>query len=124
MSAPPINDTTTIFIRLGEEIQKAIGTRISRHNGEVEACLTTVSTMLKDRAQDNSEQVAEQAAALMLVLEGAEHLTSNALVVQTNLKRASFLTNETLDLACIAKNLESSSLYRVTLEEAKRYGLV
>ena len=124
MPREPIRDTTTVFVRSGGETQKAIQTRIARHNGEVAACLTTVSTMLKDKAQNNSEQVAEQAAALMLVLEGGEHLTAEALVVKTNLKRASFLTNETLDLTCIAVNLDSDAQYLVSLEEAKRYGLV
>ena len=124
MAGHQIRDTTTTFVISGDDIQTSINERMIRHRSETDRCLTTVADMLKEKGQDNSEQVAIQAAAIMAVLFGADNLASDALVVQVNIERASFLNKECLELACIAKNLQATASYYVTLEEAKRYGLV
>ena len=124
MARAQVRDTTTVFVMLGEEIQKTIQNRIARHNGEIGTCLTKVADVLKEKSQYNIERLPDEAAALMLVLASGQNLTATALVVQTNVERASFLSKEVLDLTCIGKNLDSEGFYNVTLEEAKRYGLV
>lgn len=124
MTTRTYRETTTEFVLEGASIQKALQSRISRHQSEVETCLTKISSMLKEKAEYNTENLAAQAAAVMLVLTSDAHLTSDALVIKTQLERASYLAKEQLDLVCIAKNIESEMLYKVSLEEAKRYGLV
>lgn len=124
MSAVSVRETTTEFVILGKDIQMSLQKRITRHSNETDKCLTTISTMLKDKSKNNPELIAEQAAALMLALESEENIVADAIVVKTNIKRASYLSKESLDLSCIAHNLDSDGIYKVTLEEAKRYGLV
>ena len=119
-----VRETTTTFLVIGSDIQKSITSRISRNKGEIDKCLTNVSSMLKEKAQHNIEQIAEQATAIMLVLAMGEHLTSDSLVVKTQVERASFLSKENLELSCIAKNLDKDTIYKVTSQEAMRYGLV
>jgi hypothetical protein len=117
-------ETTTEFILQGTDIQKSLQSRISRHKNEVDKCLTAISDVLKAKSGGTIDNLATNASAVMLVLTTDKHLTADALIIKTQLERASFLSQEQLDLSCIAKNIDSNVLYKVTLEEAKRYGLV
>lgn len=121
---PPVRETTTTFLRSGVEIQTAIATRTKNMEVDFERCLTTVSDMLKDKAQGDYDLLATRASSLMLVTLAKDNLKSEALIVKTSIERASYLQKEILDLGIIATNLDSEVRYLVTLDEAKRYGLV
>lgn len=121
---PPVRETTTTFLRSGVEIQTAIAMRTKNMEVDFERCLTTVSDMLKDKAQGDYDLLATRASSLMLVTLAKDNLKSEALIVKTSIERASYLQKEILDLGIIATNLDSDQRYLVTLDEAKRYGLV
>jgi hypothetical protein len=124
MATKTVKETTKEFIIIGDAIQKSLHLRITRHDNEINKCLTTVADLLLSKSNGDIEQLASQAAAGMLALTSQKHLTSDALLIKTQLDRASYLSEERLDLTCIAKNLFSSEYYRVLLDEAIRYGLV
>lgn len=123
-AAPGVRDTTQVFVLDGAEIIKAIQARASRHQGEVSQCLDKVSDVLKRKSEGEYESLSVHAVGAMLALVRGEYQTTDSLEIKAQLDRAAYLTNEQLDLSCIARNLVKESYYKVTLEEAKRYGLV
>lgn len=120
----PVANNTTDFLLEGSLIQRAIHARLAKHQGEVSACLTKVSTMLQDKSGGSAETLAAEAAAAMLALLAGEHSTASTLFLKALLERSAFLSREQLDLSCIALNIRSEAFYQVSLKEAKRYGLV
>lgn len=124
MPAPSVRDTTQEFVLTGHEIIDAIHQRSTRHQNEIGQCLDKVSALLKRKAGGEFEELANHAVGAMMAIVREEYLTSDSLEIKAQLDRAAYLTNERLDLSCIARNLVKESYYKVTLEEAKRYGLV
>ena len=114
-----VHDTKS-FILYSESIEKAISERVKRHEKELETCLSNVANILKTQAGGDVHKI----ASLMLSLEMGHNLVNDALVVQAHLERASFLMEEIIDLSCISNNLTRGEEYSVSLEDAKRYGLV
>jgi hypothetical protein len=123
MAQAQVRDTTQTFIVAGGEIQATLATRAAQHEGEVTKCLNKVAALLKGKAED-FDGLAVQATGAMLALSQGKHLNTDALEIKSQLDRAAYLTDERLDLLCIRRNLGDQSFYKVTLEEAKRYGLV
>lgn len=124
MPQPELRDTTQVFFIQGGSIQKSIQHRSKQHEGELAKCLDKVATLIKNKADGDYEALGVVATGAMLALVQDVHLTSDSVEVRAQLDRASYLTSERLDLLCIARNLSESTFYKVTLEEAKRYGLV
>jgi len=124
MATPTVRDTTQEFVLSGEEIIKAIQSRSNRHQNEIGQCLDKVSDLLKRKSEGEFDALSSHAVGAMLAIVREEYLTSDSLEIKAQLDRAAYLTNEQLDLLCIARNLVKESYYKVTLEEAKRYGLV
>lgn len=124
MAVPSVRDTTQEFVLSGREIIEAIQQRSSRHQGEIGQCLDKVNVLLKRKANGDFDELSNNAVGAMLALIRKEYLTSDSLEIKVQLDRAAYLTNERLDLSCIARNLVKESYYKVKLEEAKRYGLV
>jgi hypothetical protein len=123
MAQAQVRDTTQTFIVAGGEIQETLNKRAKQHEGEIAKCLDKVAVLLKAKAADY-ETLAIQATGAMLALSQGKHMNSDSLEIKTQLDRAAYLTDERLDLLCIRRNLGDQSFYKVTLEEAKRYGLV
>jgi hypothetical protein len=123
MANAPVRDTTQVFVVAGGEIQAMLQTRSQQHEGEIAKCLDKVATLLKGKATD-FDGLATQATGAMLALSQGKHMNSDSLEIKTQLDRAAHLTDERLDLLCIRRNLNDQTFYKVTLEEAKRYGLV
>lgn len=123
MAQAPVRDTTQVFIVSGGEIQTTLQKRAAQHAGELSKCLDKVAVLLKGKATD-FDNLAVQATGAMLALSQGKHLTSDSLEIKAQLDRAAHLTEERLDLLCISRNLNDQTFYKVTLEEAKRYGLV
>jgi hypothetical protein len=123
MAQAPVRDTTQVFVLPGGEVQATLQTRAAHHEAEITKCLNKVAALLKGKAED-FDALAIQATGAMLALSQGKHLNSDALEIKAQLDRASYLTEERLDLLCIRRNLNEETFYKVTLEEAKRYGLV
>lgn len=123
MAQAPVRDTTQVFVISGGEIQETLQTRAVQHESEVTKCLNKVAALLKGKAED-FDALAVQATGAMLALSQGKHLNTDALEIKAQLDRAAHLTEERLDLLCIRRNLNDQTFYKVTLEEAKRYGLV
>ena len=121
---PELRETTQTFMLSGSDIQAALNTRAKQHDEEVKKCLTKISKILTDKADGDYAKLAQIATAAMLALAQNVHLASDAIEIKAQLERASYLTQERLDLLCIQRNLTGSVFYKVSLEEAKRYGLV
>ena len=124
MPAPQVRDTTQVFIVPGDEIMKQLASRAAQHMGETTKCLDKVAALLRGKADGDFDNLAVQATGAMLALAQDKHLTSDSLEIKAQLDRAAYLTQERLDLLCIRRNLSEQTLYKVSLEEAKRYGLV
>lgn len=123
MTQPSVRDTTTVFIISGDEIMTKITSRVKRHEGEISRCLDKVALVIRSGAED-MDSVAKNATGAMLAVHLTENLTTDTVAVKSQLERAAHLTRERLDLLCIARNLGKQTFYKVTLEEAQRYGLV
>lgn len=123
MAQAPVRDTTQVFVLPGGEVQATLQTRAAQHEGEIKKCLNKVAALLKGKATD-FDALAIQATQAMLAISQGKHLTSDSLEIKAQLDRAAYLTEERLDLLCIRRNLNEQTFYKVTLEEAKRYGLV
>lgn len=124
MATPSVRETTQEFVLVGNEIIEAIQSRSSRHQNEISKCLDKVAALLKKKADGDFDALSNHAVGAMMAIVRQEYLTSDSLEIKAQLDRAAYLTNERLDLSCIARNLVKESYYKVTLEEAKRYGLV
>ena len=124
MPAPNVRESTQEFVLTGDEIIQSINNRATRHKNEVGQCLDKVSDLLKKKSEGDYDNLSSHAVGAMLAIVREEYLTSDSLEIKAQLDRAAYLTNEQLDLLCIARNLVKESYYKVTLEEAKRYGLV
>jgi len=124
MATPSVRETTQEFVLVGGEIIEAIQGRSSRHQNEISQCLDKVAALLKKKADGDFESLSNHAVGAMMAIVRQEYLTTDSLEIKAQLDRAAHLTNERLDLSCIARNLVKESYYKVTLEEAKRYGLV
>jgi len=121
---PELRETTQTFMLSGSDIQSALGNRAKQHDEETKKCLTKISKIFTDKADGDYARLAQIATAAMLALVQNVHLASDAVEVKAQLERAAYLTQERLDLLCIQRNLTGSVFYKVSLEEAKRYGLV
>ena len=121
---PELRETTQTFMLSGSDIQAALGNRAKQHDEETKKCLTKISKIFTDKADGDYGRLAQIATAAMLALVQNVHLASDAIEVKAQLERAAYLTQERLDLLCIQRNLTGSVFYKVSLEEAKRYGLV
>lgn len=117
-------ETTLVFVKRGDEIQDAINKRATRHQNEIKDCMDSISMKLLKDFDGDTDNLVTQLVSLMLSLVLNKHLTGRALSIKTQLERAAYLTEEKLDLLCIARNLNKQDFYKVTLEEAKRYGLI
>jgi len=123
MAQAVVRDTTQEFVVSGGEIQATLQKRAAQHSGEVNKCLDKVSSLLKGKGSDY-DSLATAATGAMLALAQGKHLNSDSLEIKAQLDRAAYLTDERLDLLCIGRNLNDQTFYKVTLDEAKRYGLV
>lgn len=123
-AATTIRESTQEFVLTGSDVIKAIHNRATRHQNEIGQCLDKVSALLRKKADGDYDELANHAVGAMMAIVRQEHLTSDSLEIKAQLDRAAYLTNERLDLSCIARNLVQEQFYKVTLEEAKRYGLV
>lgn len=119
---PQVNNTTTVFKQSGQLIKRAIYELV---RGTLEPgrqrCLDALRAML---SLDNETDPIGKAVGLMVTLEEGIHLSASALAAQAQIQRAATLTREIRELKCIAANLHDSEVYKITLEEAQRYGLL
>lgn len=118
--------STQVFVKSGEDLVAAIYERSKRHTEERSQCIQNIATILMECGDEENqvEHVAGSAATLLVALKTNEGLKGQALVAQAWVDRAAFLTKEVVDLKCIAKNIDHSAQYRVSLDDAKRYGLL
>lgn len=123
MPQAQVRDTTQVFIISGGEIIQSIQKRVKRHEGEISRCLDKVAVVIRGGAED-MDSIAKNATGVMLAVHMATNLTTDTVAVKSQLERSAHLTRERLDLLCIARNLGKETFYKVTLEEAQRYGLV
>lgn len=124
MPQAQVRDTTQVFVVPGGEIMKQLASRAAQYEGETSKCLDKVAGLLRAKADGDFDNLAVQATGAMLALAQDKHLTSDSLEIKAQLDRAAYLTRERLDLLCIRRNLDEQTFYKVSLEEAKRYGLV
>lgn len=117
-----LHESTKSFVIQGAALRKSLYERIKWHTAEKDNCLDKIATYFDENASNDS--VSKVAAAAMLSVTLNKNLTVNSMVIKAQLDRAVFLTNEIIDLTCIAHNLIPGDFYRVSLEEAKRYGLL
>lgn len=129
-TATALHENTEVFVVQGSELIKKIYERAKRHEQEQQKCLEELSDIMT--SSKLSEQggetwdhaICKVAASLMLALGLGTNLTGSALVAKAWLDRAVFLTREIQDLSCLAKNLTPGDYYKVTMEDARRYGMV
>lgn len=117
-------DTTQTFTLRGGGIAATIKGRMKQHEAEISKCLNKIADVLKEKSEDY-DTLAMKAAALMMALsQDDDILNTDTVAVKAQVDRAAYLTKERLDLSCIMLNLDDNTMYEVSLEEAKRYGLV
>lgn len=119
-----VHESSQTFMISGRQLKTAIYERVRRHSLERDNCLDKVATQLEEAAQKKGDSVAKQAASAMMSVLLNKNLTADSMTVKAQLDRTVFLTNEVTDLTCIAKNLLQDDFYKVSLDEAKRYGLL
>jgi hypothetical protein len=119
----PVRTEVSRFLLSGEAVRVAIYERAKRHESERTKCLEELASTLK-LATPPGEDTAASCARLMMVLQQGVNLTGAALVARSWLDRAAFLDQEIRELLVIAKNITGNHTYWVSLDEAKRYGLV
>jgi tartrate dehydratase alpha subunit/fumarate hydratase class I-like protein len=120
----PVYTNTQTFYIPGSRVQTAIYERAKRHQDEIDRCLLWITSYLADKASAKNDTPSKLCSSVMLALGVGKNLTSDALMVKAQLDRAIYLTNEVTDLSFIAKNIDSHAVYAITLDEAKRYGLL
>ena len=127
MSKPLVtHDSTNVFSLQGGQIINAIHGRLLKYEQEKAECLTKIAEEIRKAAAmgETPDDPSRVAASLVVVLMFGKHLTVGATLLHSLATRAVFLTEETYELSCIARNLQTGDFYKVTVNEARRYGLV
>ncbi len=130
---PKINEDSQLFVKTGTEIKTCIVERTRKYREERKQCLDSVATLLANKIETmgddfTPEDVAQRAAALMMSLEYHNlfdvQLKGEAMVTKAWLERASWLNKEILELSIVHMNIQQTELYQITMDDAKRYGIV
>lgn len=121
--AKEVEQESTVFLIPGDELRKSVEARAARHMGEINGCLEAVSRLLKEKAGDSYESLLEVCVNAMLAVHQEEGMTAPTRTIKAQLERAAFLQNERIDLLTISRNINTNRAYRVTVAEARRYGM-
>lgn len=121
--AKEVESESTVFLIQGSELRTAIEARAARHKGEINECLETVAKILREKSEDTYESLLNVCVQAMMAIHQEESMTAASRVIKTQLERAAFLQNERIDLTTISRNINSGRSYRITVEEARRYGM-
>lgn len=121
MSKEPEHSTT--FIVPGSELYTALERRAARHQGEINECLDSIMKLLREKAGTDYELLLSSSVNAMLALHHPDSMTAPTRVIKAQLERAAHLQNERTDLLTIARNLNRERAYRLSVDEAKRYGM-
>lgn len=122
--ATEVEPHSTIFMISGDELRDALEKRAARHQGEINECLDQVSRVLREKAGDSYDNLLSVAINAMMAQYSPEGtMTAPTRVIQSQLARAAHLQNERIDLLTISRNISSNHKYRLTVEEARRYGM-
>lgn len=122
--ATEVEPHSTEFMIPGEELRASLEKRAARHQGEINECLEQVSRVLRERAGDSYDQLLSIAVNAMMAQHSPDGtMTAPTRVIKAQLERAAFLQNERIDLLTISRNINSGHKYRLTVEEARRYGM-
>tara|TARA_R100001244_G_scaffold36778_2_gene33633 strand:- start:8975 stop:9328 length:354 start_codon:yes stop_codon:yes gene_type:complete len=103
------------FLRTGADIQKAIYAHVKN---SLDPALQELTDGLSATLQN-----ADHAVAFLIAVTDGYGLSSKALAVKSVCDKASQLTKQIRDLSCVAKNIMPEVVYRVSLEDAQRFGL-
>lgn len=114
---------STIFHVPGSELFSSLEKRAARHLGEINDCLDSISKILKEKAGTEYDDLLNTCVQAMLAIHHSEGMTAPTRVIKAQLERAAQLQNERIDLLTIARNIRKDRGYRLTVEEAKRYGM-
>lgn len=114
---------STVFNIPGDELVASLEKRAARHQGELNDCLESVSTILKEHSGESYETLLQTCVQAMLAMNQPTNMTVWARVINAQMERAAFLQNERTDLLTIARNVRKDRSYRITVEEARRYGM-
>lgn len=120
---PTEPEHSTTFIIPGDELYEALGRRAARHQGEIQGCLDSITQLLREKAGTDYELLLTSTVNAMLALHHPDSMTAPTRVIKAQLERAAHLQNERTDLLTIARNISKERAYRLSVEEAKRYGM-
>jgi len=120
MSAPTVHDLTEklYLVASGEHIKACIFARIQN---EIKQAYQANLNLLQEQIETK-----EEAIALMVSIYdnvSTQHLSGKALFMKHALTKSSYLVNEIQFLEMFADNLASAAIYKITIEDAKRFGL-
>ena len=117
---------TTGFRLKGAHIVAGINGRIASIRAEINASMDQIATTITRRIPEGNmdpKKVLEEAVGAMLALYAEENATGFSVSIKAHLQRCNQLQADLTELQCIARNLLSDQVYRVSVEEAIKYGL-